>query len=251
MMYLRSILFVIWMYGLMLVMSIGCLPLLVLPRAATIGAIALYGRLVRGGLFVICGIRVELRGLENLPEGAFIYAAKHHCMLDVFIPFIVARAPAVIMKQELMWYPGFGWYAMKAGMIWIDRAGTTRTLKKMVRLAGQRAEEGRQIVIFPEGTRVEPGAPPAYHGAGISALAKALPVPVVPVATNAGLCWPRKGIWRRKGTIVYEFLPPLPDGLARKQLVVDVQAAIESKTNALVEEGLAVQAGRLPAPVDN
>ncbi|MBO6584405.1 MAG: 1-acyl-sn-glycerol-3-phosphate acyltransferase [Hyphomonas sp.] len=244
MMMFRSILFVIWMYGLMAVLGLLALPALLLPKSVTFWAISLYARGLIWGLKVICGIRVEIRGRQNMPRGTVLYAGKHNCMLDVFIPFLVMSAPAIILKQELLWYPFLGWYALKAAMIPIDRAGNTRTLKKMVAAARERAEDGRQIVIFPEGTRTVPGAEPAYHAAGISALAKGIEAPILPVATNAGLCWPGRGLKRSKGTIIYEILPPIPAGLPRKELMSRLQSELETASDALVAEGRTVQ-GRL------
>lgn len=241
MMMFRSILFVIWMYGLMAVLGLLLLPVLLLPKAATFWGISVYARGLIWGLRVICGIEVEIRGRQNMPRGTVLYAGKHNCMLDVFIPFLVTPAPAIILKQELLWYPFLGWYALKAAMIPIDRAGNTRTLKKMVAEAKLRAEAGRQIVIFPEGTRTVPGSPPAYHAAGISALAKAIEAPIVPVATNAGLCWPGRGLKRRRGKIVYEILPPIPAGLPRRDLMTRLQSELESASDALVAEGRSVQ----------
>ncbi|HAQ77299.1 MAG TPA: 1-acyl-sn-glycerol-3-phosphate acyltransferase [Hyphomonas sp.] len=244
MMMFRSILFVIWMYGLMAVLGLLTLPALLLPKAVTFWAISLYARGLIWGLKVFCGISVEIRGRQNMPRGTVLYAGKHNCMLDVFIPFLVMSAPAIILKQELLWYPFLGWYALKAAMIPIDRAGNTRTLKKMVAAARERADDGRQIVIFPEGTRTVPGAEPAYHAAGISALAKGIEAPILPVATNAGLCWPGRGVKRSKGTIIYEILPPIPAGLPRKELMSRLQSELETASDALVAEGRTVQ-GRL------
>ena len=244
MMMFRSILFVIWMYGLMAVLGLLTLPALLLPKAVTFWAISLYARGLIWGLRVICGIEVEIRGRQHMPRGTMLYAGKHNCMLDVFIPFLVMSAPAIILKQELLWYPFLGWYALKAAMIPIDRAGNTRTLKKMVAAARERADDGRQIVIFPEGTRTVPGAEPAYHAAGISALAKGIEAPILPVATNAGLCWPGRGVKRSKGTIIYEILPPIPAGLPRKELMSRLQSELETASDALVAEGRTVQ-GRL------
>ena len=244
MMMFRSILFVIWMYGLMAVLGLLALPALLLPKSVTFWAISLYARGLIWGLKVFCGISVEIRGRQNMPRGTVLYAGKHNCMLDVFIPFLVMPAPAIILKQELLWYPFLGWYALKAAMIPIDRAGNTRTLKKMVAAARERADDGRQIVIFPEGTRTVPGAEPAYHAAGISALAKRIEAPILPVATNAGLCWPGRGVKRSKGTIIYEILPPIPAGLPRKELMSRLQSELETASDALVAEGRTVQ-GRL------
>lgn len=239
---LRSYLFVAWLYGWMAICGILYLPAIVLPRRVTMHAISLYARIIRAGLKLICGIDTEIRGHENLPDAPFIYAGKHHCMLDVFIPFLVCRDPAIILKRELLFYPFLGWYALKSDMIPIDRAGTAKTLKTMVAAARKRAGEGRSIVIFPEGTRTAPGSAPAYQPAGISAFNKALNLPVVPVATNAGLCWQAKGVRRTPGRIVYEILPAIPPGLDRKALMARLQDELETATDRLLEEGRAVQA---------
>lgn len=238
---LRSLLFFLWLYGLMTVMGVPWLISFLLPRKVLTVGVKWYTKGVRWGLRHIAGIRTEFRGLENMPEGPVIYAAKHQCMWDVFIPFLLMTDPAIIMKQELVWYPGLGWFSLKAQMIRIDRAGTTRTLKKMIRQAKDRVDDGRQIVIFPEGTRFPPGAETVYHAAGITALYKALDVPVVPVATNAGLCWPPRGITRTPGIAVYEVLPPIPPGLGRRELMATLKDALEPATDALVQEGRAVQ----------
>ena len=236
-----SLLFVLWLYFWMALLGIIFLPALLLPRGVTVFGIRLYARIVGIGLRLICGASTEIRGRAYMPEGPVIYAGKHQCMYDVFIPFLVMRDPAIIMKKELLWYPVLGWYALKAAMIPIDRAGTTKTLKAMVTAAKAQTDQYRQVVIFPEGTRKSPVAPPDYHTAGLSALAKAIEAPIVPVATNAGLCWPGRGFLRRPGKIIYQILPPIPAGLPRKEMMARLQAELEPATAALVEEGLAVQ----------
>lgn len=246
MMTLRSILFVIYMYGLMAVMGIIFLPALALPKGVALFGIRSYANLLRIGLHVIGGIRTQIKGQENLPQGGFIYAGKHQCMWDVFIPFIICKAPTIIMKRELLWYPFLGWYALKAGMIPIDRAGTTKTLRKMTAIANDRADSGRQIVIFPEGTRTAPGVPAKYHSAGLSSLYKTLDVPIALVATNAGICWPAHGLRRSKGTVTYEVLPPVPAGLPRKEAMARVEADIESASMRLYKAGLLAQGQAAP-----
>jgi 1-acyl-sn-glycerol-3-phosphate acyltransferase len=242
--FLRSWLFVLWLYGFMTIFGIGMLPLLALPRPFTQAAIGWYAQTILIGLKLICGIDTEIRGQENLPRGALIYAGKHHCMLDIFIPFIVTRDPMHVMKDTLLWTPALGWYAMKCKMIAIDRDGTAKTLKKMLRAAQAGKAEGRQIIIFPEGTRMAPGALPDYKPAGISAFNKALDLPITLVATNAGLCWPASGATRTPGRIVYEILPPLPAGLDRKSLMARLETELETASNRLIEEGRAEQARR-------
>ncbi len=240
----RSALFQLWLYGFMAIFGIGMLTLLPLPRRFTQRAIGLYTRTLMLGLKLICDIDTEIRGQEHMPQGAMIYAGKHHCMLDIFIPFLLTRDPMIIMKEELLWAPVIGWYAIKMRMIAIDRAGTATTLKKMIRAATQGKAEGRQIIIFPEGTRMALGALPDYKPAGVSAFNKALDVPFALVATNAGLCWPAKGITRTPGRIVYEILPPLPAGLDRKTLMARLENDLEAASNRLIEEGRAEQTRR-------
>lgn len=237
----RSVLFAIWMYGLLVVMGIVWLPALLMPRRVTMYGIALYARLVRWGLRVICGVRTDIRGLENLPAGPIIFASKHQCMWDVFIPFIVLSDPVITMKRELLWYPFFGWYSLKTRMIPIDRGGAGRTVKKMLAAAKQRAREGRQFVIFPEGTRHPPGAVTGYFSAGTGAFYKSLGLPCVPVATNSGLCWPARGLIRRPGQIVYEILPAIEPGLDRRELMSRLERAIEPASRRLLDEGLSAQ----------
>lgn len=241
---LRSYLFLVWLYGWMAICGVLYIPTILFPRVVTQHALALYAQIVRAGLKLICGIDTEIRGRENMVPGPAIYAGKHHCMLDVFIPFIVVRDSCHILKKELIWTPFLGWYAMSTGMIPIDRAGTTKTLKAMITLGKQRAEAGRTLVIFPEGTRRDPDAAPDYQAAGISGLNKALNVPIIPVATNAGLCWPAKGVRRKPGKIVYEILPAIPPGLDRKALMARLENDLETASNRLIEEGRAVQAAR-------
>jgi 1-acyl-sn-glycerol-3-phosphate acyltransferase len=250
MMFIRSLVFVVWLYGMMALFGTGMLLLLPLPRRLTMRAIALYAQTVRFGLKHICGTEIEIRGRENLPAGPVIYAGKHHCMYDVFVPFLVTSDPAIVLKRELVFYPFLGWYALKANMIPIDRDGTTKTLKKMIAAAQQRVAQGRQIVIFPEGTRMPVGAPPDYKAAGVSAFNKALGLPIVPVATNAGLCWPSRGVLRTPGRIVYAILPPIPAGLDRRTLMSRLENTLETATNDLIAEGRAAQGHTAPRAGD-
>lgn len=245
----RSLLFLFWMYGLLVVMGLIWLPSLLLPRGVLIFGIRVWTRLVRWGLRVICGVHTEVRGLDNLPDGPVLYAAKHQCMWDVFIPFLILRDPVITMKRELLWYPFLGWYALKLRMIAIDRGGMAKTVKAMLRQAGLRAAEGRQFVIFPEGTRHPPGVTTGYFAAGTGALYKHLGLPVVPVATNSGLCWPARGFVRRPGRIVFEILPAIEAGLDRKTLMGALEAAIEPASARLLEDGLREQ-GRTRAQLE-
>lgn len=230
----------------MTVVTLVCLPALVIGQKASSGVMRLYSHLVVIGLRWIVGIKVEVRGRENIPDGPVIMAGKHMAMLDIFAPFLMFRDPVIVMKRELLWYPGLGWYSMRAQMLAIDRNGTARTLKHMLKVARERVMvgKGRQIVIFPEGTRALPGAEPDYKPAGVRAFYKALAIPIVPVATNSGLCWPAHGLTRTPGTIVYEILPQIDPGLKHTEMLPTLIDALETASSKLAEEELAARAAR-------
>lgn len=226
----------------MAVLGILALPTLFLPRPVLLWVMRVFARLVIVGLRWICGVRVELRGRQNVPEGPVLIAGKHQAMLDVFMPFLIFRDPVLVMKRELLWYPVIGWYSLKLRLLAIDRDGGAKTMRKMLEAADARVNgESRQMLIYPEGTRTKPGAPPEYKPAGIRAFYKTLKLPLVPLATNAGLCWPAKGLTRRPGLVVYEVLPPLAHDLNPKAMLSELETVLEAGCDRLTDEGLAVQ----------
>lgn len=244
-MYARSILFMIWLYGSILVLGIIFSPAFLLPRNTTVWGMKFWARSARFGLRWICGVKTEFRGLEHLPKGACLVASKHQSMYDILMPFIFLEDPAFVMKKELMYYPIFGWYAWKAQMIPIDRGGYVKTLKKMMRRAGEELKRGRQFLIFPEGTRRIPGDPPAYKS-GVAAMYSQYDVPCVPIALNTGLCWAQRGMRRWPGHVVFEIQPPIEPGLPRDEFMKRLEAAIEPASDRLREEGLKAQGRSTP-----
>lgn len=230
-----SIFATLWMFGLAIVMGIVGLPLLLGARRAALGAIRVWSKGVMAGLVLTSDLRVEIRGRENLPEGACLVAAKHQAMLDFLPPFSFLEDPAFVLKRELMAIPIFGWFSRKSGMISVNREGAAKTLREMLVAASAAVSEGRQVVIFPEGTRQEPGAPPAYKP-GVAGLYRELGVPCVPVATNAGRFWPAHGLMRWPGIAVVEILPPIPPGLKRADFMRRLEAEIETASARLLAE---------------
>lgn len=224
-----AVLFYLWSGGL----SILCLPILLGPRRWTVEAFRFWARGIRVQLAVCCGVRVELRGREHLPTGRALIAAKHQCMYDVFAQFVWLPDNCFVMRKELMRIPFFGWYARKMRMVVVDRDGGARALKDMVRDSQDRLAEERQLVIFPEGTRGEPGVAGDYQP-GVAGLYRDLGLPVHLVATNSGVHWPAHGFLRRPGTIVFEYLEPLPAGLKRADFMRTLQARIETASTALL-----------------
>jgi 1-acyl-sn-glycerol-3-phosphate acyltransferase len=234
---IRSLAFALCFYLWSVVMALVMLPTLLAPRRTMLALFAFWSRGVMLGLLLICGIRVEVRGRQHLPVGAALVAPKHQCMFDVFAQFVWLPDSCFVMKKELMWIPFFGWYSHKTGMIVIDRAGGAATLRQMIRDAIDRFTDHRQLVIFPEGHRGEPGVAGDYKP-GIAALYRELDVPCVPVATNSGVHWPAHGFMRRPGTIVFEFLEPIPPGMKRAPFMALLEDRIETASNALLAEGL-------------
>ncbi len=230
-----SVLFTVWMFGLAIVMGVVCLPLLLGARRPASRAIRQWSRWVLAGLNLTSDIQVEIRGVENLPPGPCLVAAKHQAMLDILPPFTYLDDPVFVLKRELLPIPIFGWFSRKAKMIPIDRGGAAKALRGMLVAASEAISEGRQVVIFPEGTRREPGAEPDYQP-GVAGLYRELGVPCVPVATNSGRFWPAHGLMRWPGVAVVEILPPIPPGLKRAEFMRRLQDTVEAASSRLLAE---------------
>jgi 1-acyl-sn-glycerol-3-phosphate acyltransferase len=233
MIFARSLLFAVLFYLWSGVLAILCLPALLGPRRWTREAFRFWARGILGLLAFSCGIRVELRGPEHMPTGRALIAAKHQCMFDVFAQFAWLPDSCFVMRKELMRIPFFNWYAMKMRMVVVDREGGARALKSMVRDGQDRLAEERQLVIFPEASRGVPGVAGNYQP-GVAGLYRDLGLPVSLVATNSGVHWPAHGFLRRPGTIVYEYLEPLPAGLKRADFMRTMQERIEAASTALL-----------------
>jgi 1-acyl-sn-glycerol-3-phosphate acyltransferase len=214
------------------------LPLLLLPRCASIGVGWLWSRGMVTLLRHIVGIRHELRGFDRLSPGGVIIAMKHQSAWDAVILPLVLDDPAIVVKAELVRLPIYGWYMWRSGLaIPIDRRGGAATLRGMVAKAKEAAAAGRPVVIFPQGTRVAPGTHLPYQP-GVAALYQALGLPLVPAAVNSGLFWGRRAFLKRPGRIVLEFLDPIPPGWPRARLMAELEARVEAATAALEAEAL-------------
>lgn len=235
---LRSFLFAIVFYAWSVVWAIAMVPMLAAPRSWLLAAMRFWSRSLNVLLKVICGIRVEIWGQEHVPSADALIASKHQTMFDVFVQFGVLKGSLFVFKKELLIIPIFGWIALKIGSIVVDRQGQATALRDMVRRAQEQFRLGdRQLVIFPEGTRKAPGAPPDYKP-GVAGLYRELGVAVHPVATNAGVHWPAHGFLRRPGVIVYQYLEPIPPGLKRAEFMRVLEERIETASNRLLAEGL-------------
>jgi 1-acyl-sn-glycerol-3-phosphate acyltransferase len=238
--FLRSFVFNILFYVVFLFWSLAALPTFVLPRAAMLKVAAWWARTNIVLMRAICGIRVEFRGVEKIPTGPLIVASKHQSMWETISLLRFFEAPFFVLKRELKFIPLFGLFLIKTDMIAIDRSKGGRALLAVMRRAEEEVKRGRQFVIFPEGTRTAPGAPPRYKP-GVGLIYTDCGVPCLPVALNSGLFWPRRTFMRYPGTLVVEFLDPIPPGLKRDEFLERLESVIEEATSRIVAAAQAEQ----------
>lgn len=238
----RALLFNILFYATTVLFLVLGSPLFFAPRRWAMAALAIHGRFELWLLETIVGTKLEVRGAEKLPTGACLVAAKHQSAWETFGLIPLFRDPALLMKRELFWIPFHGWFSHKFQMIPVDRDKGPTALRRMLRETKKRVAEGREIIIFPEGTRRAPGAPPDYKS-GVVLLYEALGIPCVPVALNSGLFWPRRSLIRRPGTIVVEFLDPIPPGLPKAAFLTRLIASVETASARLLAEEKAKEPG--------
>jgi 1-acyl-sn-glycerol-3-phosphate acyltransferase len=214
------------------------LPLLLGPRHWSMRLGRFWATCVLWLLGNIARLRGEVRGMGRLPTGSCLIAMKHQSAWDTLMLQALFRDPAVVIKRELLWLPFYGWYARRAGSIAVDRRGGAGALRGMVAAARRAAEEGRPIVIFPQGTRTAPGHAFPYQP-GVAALYQALDLPLIPAAVNSGLFWGRRSFLKRPGRAILEFLEPIAPGLPRREVMAELERRIETATTALEEAAMA------------
>jgi 1-acyl-sn-glycerol-3-phosphate acyltransferase len=215
---MRSAVFNAVMYASGLMFSLCGLALVRIAPGALLPLGRAWARVCLWALSTICGISVRIEGIENVPAGPAVIAAQHQSALDIFIWLAVLDRPAFVLKQELCAIPVFGRLLRPAGNIPVDREGAAPALRRMVAECRAALADGRQIVIFPEGTRVPPGERVALQP-GVVALAKGLAVPVVPAATDTGRFWRPKGQGKQPGAAHLRIAPPLDAALRRPDLL--------------------------------
>ena len=235
MLFVRSLLFnlALWLWtGLMVLVA---LPLLAAPRQQMVAIGRRWEQGAQSLLARLAGLTYEVRGRERLPAQPAIFAFKHQSAWETLVLHLLLADPAIVLKRELTLIPLFGWYLRHAGMIGIDRAGGARALRALVEDSRAALARGSPIVIFPEGTRAPVGERNPYQP-GVAALYRQLDCPVVPVALNSGLFWPRRSFIKRPGRIVVEFLPPIAPGLDRDAFMTELEQRLESATERLIAE---------------
>jgi len=233
----RSLLFNALFYLNLLVLMIIGLPTMLFGRKAVFALARLWGAISVWLLEKICGLRLEYRGVENILPGAILIAAKHQSFLETFALLKYAPDFAIILKRQLTYVPLFGLYLIVSKQIAIDRARGRQALQQIAGAAKSVFAAGRQVFIYPEGTRRLPGAPPKYKQ-GVTALYMETGVACLPVAVNTGLFWRRHGFLRRPGVAVIEYLPIIAPGLEPAAFSERLQSTIEAACARLNAEAV-------------
>lgn len=209
----RSILFNTAFYANLIIRMIVLSPIyFIIPRKMAYEIPKNWAKSCHWLMRKIVGTTFTIEGLENIPEGAYILAPKHQSFWDTYALLPWLDDPVYILKRELMWIPLFGWYAWKQRMIPVDRGARGKVMAEVMIRTKEELKHGRQLVIYPEGTRRAPGAEPVYKY-GIARLYRDLQLPVVPVAMHPGLFWPRRKFHRYPGHFTVRILPPIQPGM--------------------------------------
>lgn len=227
--FLRSLLFAVWFAAITILIGTLGLPLLLGPRRGALWLSSCWAGVTLWGLKLFAGIDMRITG--TVPRAPVLVAAKHMSTWDTLAIHLALGDPGIVLKRSLLLIPFFGWYVGKTAAIPIDRAAGASALRSMARAANKVLAAGRPVVIFPEGTRKKPGAPPDYKP-GVAGLYGQLGVACVPVALNSGRYW--QGFRKVPGTITLAFLEPIPPGLKRAEFMTILQERIETATGALL-----------------
>lgn len=243
MIFLRSLIYQVLFYALLVFWILVAIPTFLFPPRVFMAVAKAWGISSIWLMRVVCNTKFEVRGLDKIPAGPLVVASKHQSMWETFALLQFFEWPLFIYKKELGRIPFFGWYLIKSKMIEVDRKGGVRALLDMAKRAkAEMQRHNRQLIIFPEGTRRPVGAPPDYKS-GVAQIYTLCGAPCLPVALNSGLFWPRRTFLRYPGTLVVEFLEPVPPGLQRNEFLAAISERIETATDRLVAEGRAEQAG--------
>ncbi len=236
--YLRSLVFNIWFFSVTILALIVSLPLFVLPRVGVYFLARGWAWLVCLGLRVFLGVRIELRGQVELLRQPGLIVSKHQSAWDTLYFYLVCPDPTYVMKKELLRVPIYGWLAIKQKMIRVDRKGGAKALKRMIDGAMEAVADRRQIIIFPQGTRVRSGASTADfpYQPGTAGLYAKLNIPCTLVALNSGQIWGRRSFLKHPGTIFVDVLGIIPPGMPRAAFMREIETRIEAATAKLEAE---------------
>jgi 1-acyl-sn-glycerol-3-phosphate acyltransferase len=232
---LRSALFNLVFFAVSFVVTLATTVVRMVSPARVLDMAMLWARILVWAVRIICGIRLEVRGLENIPPGAALIASRHQSAFDTFVWLTLVPRCCYVFKDELLGIPLFGRLISAAGMIAVDRDAGAAAIRALLHEADRAMREQRQIVIFPEGTRHDPGRPGALQP-GVAALASRTGLPVIPVSTNSGAFWGRRAFRKRSGTIRIVIGRPIPAGTERRALMRALEKGLEAVDQTTVCE---------------
>ena len=237
MLFVRSLIFNVVFYLSISLQLVFWLPIyFLLNREDCWNVVRIWGKTSLWFQNKIVGTRYSFTGLENIPkQGGFIAGGKHQSAWETYALVLFLKDPSYILKRELMFIPVFGWFAAKAKVVAVNRGKRSVALAMMTKAAAKQIDEGRQIIIYPEGTRVAPHAPPKYKY-GIAHMYKEMGCRILPMALNSGLFWPRQSFLRYPGTISMQFLPVIEPGLEMEDFRNRLESDIETASNQLMFE---------------
>lgn len=224
--FLRSLIFNVYMRLTSFPLFILLLPLILFGKRFTCAACRIWGANVLWASKHIAGINYVIKG--TLPTKAVIIACKHQSAWETALFHVIGSNVAYILKKELLYVPGFNIHAIASGQIPVDRKGGASSIKNLIKKVRERIGQGRQVVIFPEGTRMKYHAAPDYK-AGVAALYSNVEADVIPVALDSGKFWARNSFWKRPGTITVSILPAIEKGLSKKEFMIALENAIENE----------------------
>lgn len=239
--FIRCFLFDLLYFTWTILCCVILLPTFLLPQKLFNKTVKLYF----GGIYVlerlILNLKYEIRGLEHLPkDGSYMIASKHQSTYETLKYFLLFPQLMIAMKKELMNVPIWGWYPRKMGCISIDRGSASKALKSLYKGVDRLKAEGKNLLIFPQGTRVPVGATVEEYPykSGMANIYKNCAIQIVPIAINAGYYWPKNSFLKKSGTVVFEILPTIEIGRNPKTLMTEIENLLETHSDRLMKEAL-------------
>ena len=216
-------------------MAILCIPWTMIDRESCYPLIRIYCRWVRFSLAILVGLKSQIRGA--VPSGDVLICSKHQSFLDILILCSVLDRPRFVMKKQMATVPIVGYFAKRIGCISVDRGKKRLAMKQLLKGTKKGLVDGGQLVIFPQGTRVNPGAKLPYKiGAGL--IYETFNLSCIPVATNVGIFWPRRAFFRKRGLAIMEFLPAIRPGLSSSEFMERIEVVVETRSDQLMQEAV-------------
>lgn len=231
--WLRSFIFAAQMYLMLPLMALAFVPFAIFDRKFAYTFVKTYSSYCRWTLAWMVGLKTEVRG--EVPTDVCMVASKHQSFLDVLLFLSVAWHPRVIVKREVHYLPVFHFFGARIGNVPINRGTRGKAIAKMKADVESGKNLPGQLLIYPQGTRVAPGVKAPYK-IGVGLLYEQTEMDCVPVATNVGMFWPKRGVYRKQGTAVLEYLPRIAAGMPRKEFMAEMEQVIEAASDELMRE---------------